>query len=93
MAPTWSGLDNPTETRVPGSNSSNVKSNNVGNCKIRAPIAATIPVACTRPKINQYERFMPLLPSGICHFVLNDLSALHYEFDPLKLGDVGKRVT
>jgi hypothetical protein len=28
----------------------------------------------------------------IRHFVLNDLSALHYEFDALKLGDVGQRV-
>jgi len=89
LAPTWPGRDNPTEARLPGSNSSKVKSNNVGNCRKKAPIAATIPIACTRPKINQYERFMPLLPSGIGHFVLNDLSALHYEFDSLKLGDVG----
>ena len=33
-----------------------------------------------------------LLRGVIRHFVLDDLSALHYEFDALKLGDVGQGV-
>ena len=33
-----------------------------------------------------------LFRSLIRHFVLDDFSALHHEFDSLKLGDVGQRV-
>jgi hypothetical protein len=36
---------------------------------------------------------VPLLRGVIRHFVLDDLSALHYEFDALKLGDVGQRIS
>jgi len=33
-----------------------------------------------------------LLPCGVSEIILNDLSPFHYEFDPLKFGDVGEWV-
>ena len=33
-----------------------------------------------------------LLRRSVCEIILNDLSPFHYEFDPLKFGDIGEWV-
>jgi len=45
------------------------------------------------PRRMPLQFFSSLLRGVIRHFVLDDLSALHYEFDALKFGDVGQRIS
>ena len=48
-----------------------------------------LPIASAKGFQYRCRGRQPLFRSVIGHFVLDDLSALHYEFDALKLGDVG----